>query len=195
MKSFRQGRLALNIRIFSVVILLHQLGCDVNKASAYDDAGGRRVADEVIQLTLHGYNYTDRYIDQYSVNGSGGGNLFVSGPGSSGGGSVCCVRHVQGTVRRVVTIKWQSDACYYSEKSKFSLKKVDQLHSFYKQTDVVVDPKVPENPQYFEVHFYPDGHVEAAITDAVSRSRLPLPKDREDNSEFPRCPNDQKPKY
>ena len=68
------------------------------------------------------------------------------------------------------------------------------MHSFFKTIEVPVNPQVPANPGYFEVHFYPDGHVEAAITEHSSSPRLILSKDREDRSDYPRCPDDQKPK-
>ena len=41
-------------------------------------AGCSSYASESVSLTLHGYNYTNRYIDSYSINGQGGGNLFLS---------------------------------------------------------------------------------------------------------------------
>jgi hypothetical protein len=42
-------------------------------------------------LAIVGYNYTERYIDSFHVNGQGGGNLYVSGPTAGGGSSACCV--------------------------------------------------------------------------------------------------------
>jgi hypothetical protein len=67
-------------------------------------------------------------------------------------------------------------------------------HSFFREIRVKVDPRLPDDPQEFEVHFYPDGHVEAAITDGSSSPRLVYSKGREDRSEFPRCPNEKEPK-
>lgn len=147
----------------------------------------------LLSLTLTGYNYTNRYIDEFSVDGNGGGNLFISSPTSGGGGSACCVRHLQGHKADVVRVRWQSGGCLYSVKSDLDPEVFDQIHSFYKEADVQVDQAIPERPEYFEVHFYPDGHMEAFITESFSDPRLVLSETRKDNSKFPRCPNDKKP--
>ncbi|AKI99144.1 Hypothetical protein AA314_00771 [Archangium gephyra] len=42
---------------------------------------------EPISLEINGFNYTDLYIDNFSVNGNSGGNLYVSSPTSGGGGA------------------------------------------------------------------------------------------------------------
>ncbi len=148
---------------------------------------------QVISLSLTGYNYTNRYIDTFSVNGQGGGNLFVSSPTSGGGGTTCCVSHVAGMREKTVTVRWQSGGCKYHTKSRISDEIYDNIHSFFKETEVKVDGLNTANPKVFEVHFYPDGSVKAAITEQASRPRLALPKERADRSSYPRCPNDAKP--
>ena len=146
-----------------------------------------------IGLTLTGYNYTNRYINTFEVNGQGGGNLFVSDSHSGGGGSVCCVSYITGPGVWKVTVRWQTAACTYNERTSGGERFYD-IYSFFKEARVEVDPKVPDHPGYFEVHIYPDGHVEAAITEAASPPRLILSEDREDKSHYPRCPNGKKPK-
>jgi hypothetical protein len=145
-----------------------------------------------IELTLVGYNYTNRYIDQFDVDGQGGGNIHVSGSGSAGSGSACCVSYRAGAKARKVKIRWQTDACTYNERTSGD-EKFSDTHSYFKEMEVQVDPNIPDYPRYFEVHIYPDGHAEAAITAHASRARLSLSKDSEDHSDFPRCPNDKKP--
>jgi hypothetical protein len=147
-----------------------------------------------IELTLVGYNYTNRYIDQFDVDGQGGGNLFVSDGVNGGGKSACCVSYRSGAKARKVTLRWQSGACTFNDYTDEEGRKHDRTHSFFKEVEVQVDPTIPDFPSYFEVHFYPDGHAEAVITEKQSESRLSLSKDREDNSVFQRCPNDTKPK-
>lgn len=147
----------------------------------------------LLNLTLSGYNYTSRYIDGFSVDGHGGGNLYVSGQDSGGGSSACCVNYVKGARARQVIVRWQSGGCMFPVPGL-----ADGLthlaHGFYREVKVQVDPRIPDRPAYFEVHFYPDGHVEAAITDQMSPPRLVLDEERVDRSSFPRCPNDQEPK-
>ncbi|MES2117682.1 MAG: DUF3304 domain-containing protein [Pseudomonadota bacterium] len=146
-----------------------------------------------VALTLTGYNYTNRYIDTFSVDGAGGGNLFVSHGASGGGGSVCCVSYVTGARARKVSVRWQTGACTFGEYTNSSGVKYHEIHSFFKEVEVQIDPRIPDQPAYFEVHFYPDGHVEAAITEHASPPRLLLSKDREDRSHYPQCPNDKEP--
>ncbi|TDM06527.1 MAG: hypothetical protein C4K60_18530 [Ideonella sp. MAG2] len=58
----------------------------------------------------YGYNYTDGYIDSFSVNGAGGGNLAVSTPTSPGGGHTCCTMLFSGTPKgEPFKIKWTRD--------------------------------------------------------------------------------------
>jgi hypothetical protein len=146
-----------------------------------------------IELTLVGYNYTNRYIDQFDVDGQGGGNIDVSGPGTAGNGSTCCVSYRSGAKARKVKIRWQTDACTYNERTSGG-EKFSDTHSYFKEMEVQVDPTIPDFPRYFEVHIYPDGHAEAAITEHESAARLTLSKDREDNSVFQPCANGEDPK-
>jgi Protein of unknown function (DUF3304) len=108
-------------------------------------------------LTLYGYNYTDVGIYSFSVNGNGGGNLEVGDKDGGGGGHVCCI----GVIRDMqypykVQVKWTRDAKRWCEQQ------------------VTVTPPFPPDPKYFEVHFYPDGKIEAAVTEQASPPRLKL---------------------
>ena len=153
---------------------------------------GKPVYVEAVPLAIVGYNYTNRYIDSFSVNGQGGGNLYVSSAHGGGGGTVCCVQYRPGTRLNTVTVRWQSGACYYREVSS-SNEVFYSLHSFFKEQEVVVADSVPPKAAYLEVHFYPDGSVQAAVTAQASAPRLALDKAREDKSKYPRCPNEEQP--
>jgi hypothetical protein len=144
-------------------------------------------------LALHGYNYTDRSIDGFSVNGQSGGNLRLSGPGGGGGGSVCCVNYTAGEKVDTVTVRWQVAACIVEEGRASDGQMSQHTHNFFKEVEVKVDPAIPTDPHNFEVHFYPDGHIEAAITKEYSRPRIKLDKNRPNKSEYPRCPNGKEP--
>jgi hypothetical protein len=145
-------------------------------------------------LALLGYNYTDRNINAFSVNGQSGGNLGLSGPGGGGGGSVCCVNYVAGKKINTVRIRWQVAACMVEEGATEDGQMSRHVHNFYKEVEVNVDPAVPADPHNFEVHFYPDGHIEAAITREKSFPRVKLDENRLNESEYPRCPNGKEPK-
>lgn len=132
------------------------------------------VIGERVMLTLHGYNYTDHYIDSYSVNGAGGGNLFISDANSGGGGGACCV--LWGVGQRLpvqVHIRWESSACVYTK--NVDGEDFERAKQFYSERDVQVTGPIPADPQYFETHFYPDGHIEVAVTDNYSPPRLIRP--------------------
>lgn len=146
-----------------------------------------------VALTLTGYNYTNHYIDSFSVDGAGGGNLFVSDGVDGGGGSVCCVSYRIGAGAWKAVVRWQTGACIYDERVDSEGGKHSSTHSFFSEAEVQIDRDIPSNPAYFEVHFYPDGHVEAAITEHASPSRLLLSEDRKDRSNYPLCPNGKKP--
>ena len=155
--------------------------------------GERKASGTLVPLTLIGYNYTNRYIDQFSVDGEGGGNLAVSGPHGGEGGSACCVNYVMGADAWKAIIRWQSDACIFNEGVFSNGVKHHEIHSFFREVEVQIDPHVPDHPRYLEIHIYPDGHAEAAITEHSSPTRLQLKKEREDKSVFKRCPNNVRP--
>lgn len=115
------------------------------------------VITQPVSLEINGFNYTDLYIDSFEVNGQGGGNLFVSSPTSGGGGGVCCVSFWPGTKLPVqLTIKWTRDRKRWCEK------------------EALLTGPVPANPRYLGVHFFPDGHIEAEITENDPEPRLRL---------------------
>lgn len=64
--------------------------------STTNDVAVKAPVGKRIELALTGYNYTDRYIDQFEVDGQGGGNIAVSGPNTAGNGSSCCVSYRSG---------------------------------------------------------------------------------------------------
>ncbi len=109
-------------------------------------------------LTIAGYNYTDTYIDNFSVNGAGGGNLEVSDLGGGGGGGTCCAPIPQDVELPItVEIVWTRD---------FGMPTCKQT--------VLLDGPIPIELNVFEVHFYPDGKVDVAITDYPSPPRMKM---------------------
>ena len=180
---------------FFLIISVIAHACHENNSTDYKAGKSAKPmrAGQTRELTLEGYNYTNTYIDSYSVNGQGGGNLYISGPGSGGGGSVCCVSYTAGRIHKV-KVQWQVGGCLFDVGRDKSGEMARQIHHFYKEAEVIVDSKVPDNPHYFEVHIYPDDHVEAIVTENPSLPRLDLKKNREIKSNYQRCPNGEKPK-
>jgi hypothetical protein len=115
------------------------------------------VISRSVSLEINGFNYTDRYIDSFEVNGQGGGNLQVSTPTAGGGKSVCCVSFSPGTELPVkLNIKWTRDRKRWCEK------------------EALLTGPVPANPRHLGVHFFPDGHIEAELTEEDPEVRLRL---------------------
>jgi len=148
---------------------------------------------DYLMLGLSGYNYTDRLIEEYSVDGTSGGYIRQSSPTSGGSGTTCCVRLAkerQGIIR--VNVRWQVDGCRYLVRD-FTGRSEEYRHFFYREQEVDVAIPSGKNISYIESHFYPDGHVEVRLTDTTSLPSLKLDKTRPDRSKFPRCKNDKEP--
>jgi hypothetical protein len=128
-------------------------------------------------LEINGFNYTDLYIDSFSVNSQGGGNIFVSSPTSGGGGSVCCIGwHDSYEPPIIVTVEWSYDREHYCKQ------------------EVTIEEPYPENPNHLGVHFFQDGHVEVNVTEDYPELKLILEhanheERKESGNEIPRCMN------
>lgn len=180
------------VTLFVFAILA--LGCDErNAASSKPLTDSDPANPKVYRLTIVGYNYTKRYINTFSVEGNGGGNLMVSGPSSGGGGSVCCAPFVKGIIGLTVPVRWQYSACVFHVESPLSHEVTDQIHPFFKEVEAKVTENYQNEPKYMEVHFYPEGKIEVAVTEVRSAPRLILKEEREDRSHYVRCPNDKEP--
>ncbi len=117
---------------------------------------------EPYMLGVVGYNYTDRAVSDFSVNGQWGANVFLSTPTAGGGGTVCCVVMSRDTKTPFwVEVKYQMDAL-----EAYPPRRVVEPASAYKSARVEVKGLIPPDPSYLEIHFYQDGHIEAAISDA-----------------------------
>jgi hypothetical protein len=130
-----------------------------------------------IDLSINGFNYTDYYIDHFTVNGNGGGNVFLSTPTAGGGGTSCCITYYPGrSLPFKVKVGWTANPCTYF-KTNSDNEVFEKTRWQWKEKEVMVHGPVPAEPQHFEVHFYPDGRIEAAITDRDSPPRLRLDED------------------
>jgi hypothetical protein len=150
--------------------------------------------DGYMLLGLVGYNYTDRYISEYSIDGAGGGDIIMSSATSGGSGVSCCVklsRTYLGQIR--VTVRWQVDGCVYLIKDDRTGAADKVRHFYYREVEVNVGRVPGQNPKYIESHFYPDGSVYVLLTEHSSKPLLDLNDKRPDKSYFPRCKDDKEP--
>ncbi len=106
-------------------------------------------------LGITGYNYTNRYIDNFSVDGQGGTNL---GANTNGSGEACCILLRPDTPLPVkVHVEWT-----YGERWNH-LKGVKLQDAETHQADVELRGPIPEKPTIFVVHFYPDNSVQVEV--------------------------------
>lgn len=162
-------------------------GC--NNPSHADDTSH---SSGLAKLSLIAYNYTDHTISDYYVNGAWGGNVAVSNVTSGGGGGTCCVLWKKNQKLPVaVHVRWVSHMCTYKKKVDGQL--FTRYKAFYDERDIKVTKVTSNDPEYFETHFYPDGHIEAAVTSDYTPPRLKLPvtkkkpRRRPGATPIPRC--------
>jgi hypothetical protein len=186
-------RLLFVVTFCSLVIALffHDFGANARQVGS-DKA--RESGTKTWAVDIVGFNYTDRSIDSFTVDGTGGGNVFLSSQTSGGGKSVCCVM-VSSAMSAVyrIRVRWQVDGCTYLTRSTISGEVFKNIFPYYKQADVPLTFPINTKPQHLEVHFYPDGTVDAQLTESLSLPRVLLDGRRSDMSNFPRCRNDEKP--
>ena len=122
-----------------------------------------------VALSILGYNYTGRYIHTFSVNGQWGGNLYENSGGSR---VVCCLSfRPDSKLPFDVDVEWTFGR---EEDDKGNITRAQEHH----QTRAAVNGPLPKNELHgFEVHFMPDGSVQAYVTSFPS-TRFYLPDGR-----------------
>ena len=143
------------------------------------------------ELAIKSYNYTAKYIDSFNVGPVGGGNVHLSSETGGGGGIVCCFTFQRDVGPKTVKVEWIDDLCKYNVKALDNGKTNFDIHSALRSSSVEIATLIPADPQYLEIHFYPDGTVQAAITETISPPRIVLSKSR--RKPMPICPNNSKP--
>lgn len=118
-------------------------------------------------LSITGYNYTNRYIDGFSVDGQGGGNVLISEDDAGGGGTVCCIllRPDQELPVRV-RVEWT-----YGEDQDLRTGKIYKARESH-ELDVDLKGPIPKSPSIFVVHFYPDNTVQVEVAADYPKPRL-----------------------
>ena len=190
-------------KCFTAIEALAVLACAAMTLTGCAQAGApietpptERLSVDADSLLIQGYNYTNDYINSFTVDGQGGGNLYVSGPTSGGGGSVCCASYPRGTPLPIkLKIRWVGSYCMEYETSQFGRTSSYPL-GIWREAEALAVDLSEGKPRALEVHIFPDGHAEAAITRGYSPPRLQL--DRTERFQrpgvqhtYPDCTDDQ----
>ena len=189
----QNSSLAHSVVSWGIALVLFSCSAGYEARAMQRDEDGNH-ANEGSLIDIVGFNYTNRTIDSFSVDGQGGGNVFLSSRTSGGGKSACCVRlpraHSSGSR---VHVRWQVDGCTYLTKSRISGEVFENIFPYYREAYVDVIHRDKSDPQHLEIHFYPSGTVLAQLTATLSPPRILLDGRRADKSHFPRCRDDKKP--
>jgi len=193
-------------KCFTAIEALAVLACAAMTLTGCAQAGApietpptERLSVDADSLLIQGYNYTNDYINSFTVDGQGGGNLYVSGPTSGGGGSVCCVSYPRGTPLPIkLKIRWVGAYCMWREKNPYPFGQPyhDKRMDLWQEAEALAVDLSEGKPRALEVHIFPDGHAEAAITRGYSPPKLHL--DRTEKFQrpgvqhtYPDCTDDQ----
>lgn len=193
------------IFFFALTASMLTMGCGATSPATHSNnleqvrpEGNDENPERAIGLLIQGYNYTDMFIDSFTVNGVGGGNIFVSNLTTGGGKSTCCYSFTPATPRpRQLRIRWAAGYCIERKANPYSFgpRFVEERRTIWKEITAPIQ-SVSLPAKALEVHFYPDGHVEAAVTPGYSPPRLKLPVTADEQRpgasyNFPLCSHDQ----
>ncbi|MCD7100421.1 DUF3304 domain-containing protein, partial [Stenotrophomonas sp. MMGLT7] len=164
------------------LVLLVLLACQGGSNESYAASPERPPVPQssgLVNIPIHSYNYTDRTISSFYVNGTWGGNVFISRGNAGGGKSACCVRWYSGmeaNLPKKYRVRWIADMCKYQVEEGGGV--FDRYRAVWKEQDAYLTELPPGKPKAFEVHFYRDGHVEVAMSEQfMAHPRLKLPYD------------------
>lgn len=151
-------------------------------------------SEDYAMLGIVGFNYTNRHISDYTINGAGGGIVNLSSSTSGGSGITCCVRFPRRQIQSLeVKVRWQRDGCKYLQRSMFTSAVAEMRHFYYKEANIIVALEGIHDPKFIETHFYQDGTVKIKLTESISSPVVVLDGNRPDLSNFPECTNGKNP--
>ncbi|HEY0821839.1 MAG TPA: DUF3304 domain-containing protein [Rhizobacter sp.] len=141
----------------ALVAAIGQGGCSHTPAAP---APGSAPADETPrQLAIHGFNYTDAYIDQFWVSIDGSEKLRVTPPRAASGRTACCL-----ALRRDTPLP---------ERLQVAWARVVDGRERWCSSTVRIERHAAEPPNALAVHFLPGDRVEVATAQGYPRVTRP----------------------
>ena len=189
------------VLLFFLLTLIVVAGCEGGKDRPAAIAMNAKESPKVLvatalqsvrrELAIVGYNYTAKSINSFDVGPVGGGNIHLSSETGGGGGIVCCFSFQREVGPRPINVEWTDSICKYNVATHGNGATTFTVHRELRKSLVEIATPVPSDFQYLEIHFYPNGTVQAAITEAISPPRIVPSKSR--GNPLPICPNNSKP--
>ncbi|MBL0727713.1 DUF3304 domain-containing protein [Piscinibacter sp. HJYY11] len=137
--------------VMVVAVAIGQAGCSHPPAVPAEAA-----AETPRLVAIHGFNYTDAYIDQFWVSVDGATKVRVTAPRAASGRTVCCLAlRRNGPLPEQLQVAWA--------------RVVDGREHWCSRT-VRIERHAVEQPDALAVHFLPDDRVE--VTTAQGYPRL-----------------------
>jgi hypothetical protein len=128
-------------RLFVCLLVAGACGLGLHACNAHPAGSESKVSVDKgapVQLEILGYNYTNRPIDQFTVNGQGGARVVLSSPTSGGSGGTCCVSYTPGAKDFSVVVHWTTHSCEYRQDTGTAEGSYDATHYFYKTVSVLL---------------------------------------------------------
>jgi hypothetical protein len=173
---------SLIVKLFSLITLISTM--NTLRAASQEDLIPQNEAKTHYMLGIIGYNYTNRTIDGFSIDGHGGGDVQVSSPTSGGGGTFCCVLFSKKPIWPIqVVVRWQSGGCRVYDKNR----PAGRNYYAYKELKVNVEKGTSDYPSDIGVHFYPDSSVRVRLSEGSGMPLLQLPESRLIDEYLPEC--------
>lgn len=121
-------------------------------------------------VTITSYNYTDRALNDITVDGawSGGADAF-----SMSGSAAGLMAPEDRTKQHSVTVRWDVGSQYDLATNSYP-EAAPPMEPH--EATVPIEFPYPEHIEYLTLHFYPDGHVEAEFSDGTPERRIPQPE-------------------
>lgn len=182
----------LRAGLFVVAVSVLTLGCDRSQLSDTSGTRTSHIKTSSTDLAIIGYNYTDREIGRFTVNGIGGGNIAPSTDLGGGGGITCCARfRGDGKPNRYI-VRWDAASCRFNEKVRPKTNESFELAYSFKEQTVTSSYSGIGKPNYLEVHFFGDGTIKTMITSDFSAPLHPWPQGFQAKLS-PQCPGNVAP--
>lgn len=146
--------------------LLGITGCPRGLTPPEDDS-----VDLVSQgATLTSFNYTDRAINDITVDGVWGGGADAY---SASGGAAGLLAPRDRTRQHSVKVRWEVDDVYDVATNRY-LEPTEPPEQH--EATLPIKFPYPEKIEFLILHFYPNGQVEAEFTERMPEPRIPPPE-------------------